>query len=418
MTGSHHSGHHHSGKDHGNNHHGGNHHNGNHCGPTAPGCENMIFIGKLADMDPNELHPGAEKAASILGGTSFGDPSNPLFGNMVEVTLNDSNNDGIIRTNDGLAGFFSETITHDASGSARNYKVDLTTLVHKTTVTFQNPDGTTEDVVLTVRIMQDTAGNTFLMPPPLNASEAEIEAMTSRPIVGVQFPQGNKHYDTCHDSIFTDRTCFPCFAADTLIETEFGAMPIQDLRQGMKVWTRDNGLQEIRWIGSRKLPRTVLERADNLRPIRIRAGSLGRDIPARDLVVSPQHRILVRSRIAQKIFGCEEVLVAAKQLLQIEGIDVATDLESVEYFHMLFDRHEIVVSDGAETESLYTGAEALKSLGQAAREEIFAIFPELRRMSSDGPTPEGARVLASGRLGRKLAVRHVQNDKVLVRAAK
>lgn len=397
-------------------HHPGPTHPGNNCGPTAPGCENMIFIGKLPDMDPNELYPGAEKASSILGGTSFGDASNPLFGNMVEVTLNDRNGDGVIRTNDGLAGFFSETITHNASGSDRDYKVDSTTLVHKTIVTFQNPDGSTENVTLSVRIMQDTAGNTFLMPPPSNASAAEIEAMTSRPIVGVQFPKGNQFYDTCHDSIFTDRTCFPCFASGTLIETEFGAMPIEDLRQGMKVWTRDNDLQEIRWIGSRKLSSTVLELAANLRPIRISAGSLGRDIPARDLLVSPQHRILVRSRIAQKIFGCEEVLVAAKQLLQIEGIDVASDLESVEYFHMLFDRHEIVVSDGAETESLYTGAEALKSLGQAAREEIFAIFPALRETILDA-APEGARVMASGRLGRKLAVRHAQNDKVLVRAA-
>lgn len=405
MTGSHNNGSHHGG------------HNGNnHCGPTAPGCENMIFIGKLPDMDPNEVYPGAEKASAILGGTSFGDAANPLFGDMVEVTLNDRNGDGVIRTNDGFAGLFSETITHSASGAERNYKIDSTTLVHKTVVTFQNPDGTTEDVTLSVRIMQDTDGNTFLMPPPANASAAEIEAMTSRPIVGVHFPTGNQFYDISHDSIFTDRTCFPCFASGTLIETEFGAMPIQELRQGMKVWTRDNGLQEIRWIGSRKLSSAVLGLASNLRPIRISAGSLGHDIPARDLLVSPQHRVLVRSRIAQKIFGCEEVLVAAKQLLQIEGIDVAHDLESVEYFHMLFDRHEIVVSDGAETESLYTGAEALKSLGQAAREEIFAIFPDLRHAASD-VAPEGARVLASGRLGRKLAVRHAQNEKVLVRAA-
>ncbi|HRM76080.1 MAG TPA: Hint domain-containing protein, partial [Paracoccus sp. (in: a-proteobacteria)] len=114
-----------------------------------------------------------------------------------------------------------------------------------------------------------------------------------------------------------------------------------------------------------------------------------------------------------EMFGAPEVLVAAKQLLQIEGIDIAQDQAVVEYFHFLFDRHEIVLSEGAATESLYTGSEALRSVGHSAREEIFAIFPELR----DRPehmAAEGARHLASGRMGRKLAVRHAQHAKALV----
>lgn len=414
MTGSNHghNGGHHGGGHHGGGNHGGNH-GGGHCGPSGPGCENMIYLGKLPDMDPKEFSAGAEKAHSTLGGNTFGASGDPLYKDLVEVNMHDLNRDGQIHTNDGLFGFLSEPITHDATGSTKIYQVDSTFLVHKTVVTFQNADGTTEDVTLTVRVMQDTGGNAFLMPPPANASAEEIAAMTSRPIVSVQFPTKPGYYDICHDSIFTDRSCFPCFARGTLIETEFGALPVEDLRDGMKVWTRDNGLQEVRWIGSRKLNAAVLHLAANLRPIRISAGALGNSVPARDLLVSPQHRVLVRSRIAQKIFGCEEVLVAAKQLLQIEGIDIASDLAEVEYFHMLFDRHEIVVSDGAETESLYTGPEALKSLGHAAREEIFAIFPELRNTPAQ-EAPAGARMLASGRLGRKLAVRHAQNGKALV----
>lgn len=371
----------------------------------------MIYIGKLPDMDPNEWLAGAENASKVLGGTSHGQDGKPLFDNLVEVTLNDVNRDGQIGTN-GPFGW-SETIAHDAAGSDRNYKVDSSFLVKNTVVTFLNEDGTTEEVTTSVRIMQDTGGNTFIMPPPASASANEIELMTSRPVVSVEFPTNPKCYDLCYDSIATDRTCFPCFAAGTLIETEYGALAVEDLREGMKVWTRDNGLQSIRWIGSRRLGNKLLALAGNLRPIRISAGALGKGVPARDLVVSPQHRVLIRSRIAQKIFGCEEVLVAAKQLLQVEGIDVASDLPEVEYFHMLFDRHEIVVSDGAETESLFTGTEALKTLGHAAREEIFAIFPELRE-PANADAVSGARTLASGRLGRKLAVRHIQNGKALV----
>ena len=68
-------------------------------------------------------------------------------------------------------------------------------------------------------------------------------------------------------------------------------------------------------------------------------------------ITSPQHRVLVRSRIAQKIFGTDEVLVAAKQLCQLDGIDIALDLGAVTYVHFLFDAHQVVFSNGAETES-------------------------------------------------------------------
>lgn len=202
-----------------------------------------------------------------------------------------------------------------------------------------------------------------------------------------------------------------CFAQGTLICTARGQVAIEELSEGDLVMTRDHGVQPIRWIGHRHLEEAVLAEHDNLRPIRIRAGALGAGVPDTDLLLSPQHRVLVRSKVAQRMFDAPEILVAAKQLLQIEGIDIARDLHGVTYYHMLFDRHEVVISNGAETESLYTGPEALKAVGPAARDEIFAIFPELQ---DHDYTPAPARPLASGRMGRKLAVRHAQNHKALV----
>ena len=108
------------------------------------------------------------------------------------------------------------------------------------------------------------------------------------------------------------------------------------------------------------------------------------------------------------MFGCAEVLVAAKQLLAIDGFD-QVDTSEVEYFHILFDQHEIVQSNGAETESLYTGAQALEAVGTAARDEILTLFPELR----DTPA-EAARPLIPGARARQLAERHVRNRKDLV----
>ncbi|WP_156127436.1 Hint domain-containing protein [Paracoccus sanguinis] len=198
-----------------------------------------------------------------------------------------------------------------------------------------------------------------------------------------------------------------CFAAGTLVRTPTGEVAVETLKVGDLVMTRDNGAQPVRWIDS---TRRALRRGSRLAPVRIRAGALGDNLPESDLLVSPQHRMLVRSAIAQRMFGTDEVLVAAKQLLQIDGIDIADDLDEVVYVHFIFDRHEIVYANGAESESLYTGPEALKTLSPQAREEILALFPDL----AEDALPEPARVLASGRLGRKLAVRHAQNDKPLV----
>lgn len=394
---------------------GGKDHGGNNCGPQGPGCEKMIYLGNLPDMDVYERNVGAEYASRVLGGGRYGDGANPLYRDLVEVTANDSNGDGAIRTNDGRNGHKSETISHDADGDGveRSYQVDSSFTVSNTKVTFLNQDGTTETRFLTVRIMQDTGGNTFLMPPPQGASAAEVEALTTKPILSVKFPTNGNCYNLCYDGIFTDRHCFPCFVRGTLIQTETGPVAVEDLAVGMKVITRDRGAQALRWIGSRVLGSGALRVNPDMRPVRIRAGALGSGLPRRDLLVSPQHRILVRSRIAQKMFGAAEVLIAAKQLLQIEGIDIAQDLPVVEYYHFLFDRHEIVLSEGAETESLYTGKQALKSVGLSAQQEIFALFPELRDRPDDH-LPEGARILASGRMGRKLAVRHAQHRKALL----
>ncbi|MFC0341199.1 Hint domain-containing protein [Paracoccus niistensis] len=221
----------------------------------------------------------------------------------------------------------------------------------------------------------------------------------------------NVAYDPNGDLVLEDAEVVPCFVAGTLILTEDGERAVESFSVGDGVVTRDDGARLIRWIGSRKVSAAELTRNPRLRPIRVRAGALGENTPSSDLLVSPQHRVLVRSKTAQKMFGTEEVLVAAKQLVLLDGIDIAEDVESVEYFHILFDRHEVVISNGAETESLYTGPEALKSVGKAAREEIFALFPELR--DRDYAVP-GARVLASGRMGRKLAMRHAQHGKPLV----
>lgn len=214
-------------------------------------------------------------------------------------------------------------------------------------------------------------------------------------------------------SAFTaDTTGVICFGSDAMIDTAEGPVRACDLVIGSLVRTLDAGLQPLQWIGHRHLTPADLTAQPALRPIRIRQGALGRNLPTADLIVSPQHRILIRSRIARRMFDSDEVLVAAKQLCQIDGIDVADDLDAVSYVHFLFAAHQIVFANGAETESLHTGPQALRSLGTAAREEIFAIFPELR----GGTAHPAVRPLPSGRMARRLAVRHIRNSRPLIEA--
>lgn len=212
---------------------------------------------------------------------------------------------------------------------------------------------------------------------------------------------------------FPGALAVPCFAAGSMIRTDFGMVAIEKLSVGDMIATCDHGFQPIQWIGSRHLSARQLAECPQYLPIRISAGALGRGCPQSDLLVSPQHRILVRSTIAQRMFGCAEVLVAAKQLVGIEGIEIAEDATEVVYFHMLFEHHEIVYSNGAETESLFTGPMALKAVGRAAAEEIFNLFPQLRDRDYSA---EPARQLVSGRIGRKMAERHRINERALVSA--
>lgn len=203
----------------------------------------------------------------------------------------------------------------------------------------------------------------------------------------------------------------PCFTGATMIMTDRGEVRASELHAGSMVLTRDHGFQPIRWIGKTTVPGRMLGRKSKLAPVRIKAGALGPHSPQRDLLVSPQHRMVVASEIAQRMFGAAEVLVAARHLVGYPGIEVASDLDSVEYVHFAFDRHQLVFADGALSESLYAGPMALAMLTPEQREELLAIFPEwadpLVQLTSARPIPKGSQA-------RTLVARHSANRKALV----
>lgn len=215
------------------------------------------------------------------------------------------------------------------------------------------------------------------------------------------------------DVLTTDRTGVTCYATGTLITTPDGPRPVESLKVGDLVMTLDNGAKPVLWIGRRKLTARDLDKKPNLRPIRIAAGALGRGLPRRDLIVSPQHRIMVESRIVERMFGTRQILAAASAFLALKGVSQIEDAEAVEYIHFLCDQHEIVFAEGLASESLYTGAEALKSLSIEARQEVFGLFPELQEMDADS-LPRAARTFSKTRKAEKVVARHMANGAELV----
>ncbi len=172
----------------------------------------------------------------------------------------------------------------------------------------------------------------------------------------------------------------PCFTPGTLIATPKGEMKVEDLKAGDRVITRDNGIQTIKWAGRKTISEQEMGRDSHLRPILISKGALGNGLPEADLIVSPNHRVLVSNDKTALYFEEREVLVAAKHLTGLEGVKVL-DTDSVDYIHIMFDSHEVVLSNGAWTESFQPGDMSLRGIGNAQRTELLELFPELAEVT-------------------------------------
>ncbi len=130
-----------------------------------------------------------------------------------------------------------------------------------------------------------------------------------------------------------------CYCPGTLILTDGDETPVEALAIGDTVVTASGEHRPVRWIGHRSYSGRFLTANPGLQPVLLRAGSLGDGLPGRDLRVSPLHAMFL-----------DGVLVPAGLLVNGSTI-VREQVERVDYLHVELDRHDLLLAEGAPSES-------------------------------------------------------------------
>ncbi|MCT4609891.1 MAG: Hint domain-containing protein [Pelagimonas sp.] len=353
-----------------------------------PTTFNVIPLGQQTEIDQVEGDSTAENA-SVLVGSTFGSDADPLMFKVQEFAPAGAGSSGGLNPEYEMNNSAANDQFSIDGGAPQTFDA---LAVYNATLTYS--DGTTANI--SAVIFQDTDGNTYLAPEMSeNADQAALEA---KPLVSLSLDSLIGGSSMNMSATRATGNYVTCFASGTLIRTLSGEVPVENLTVGDQVATLDNGPQVIRWIGSQ-----TVEVKGPLTPIRITAGSLGKRVPRRDLIVSRQHRLLVQSQIAKRMFGTSQVLVSAAKLLHLKGVRELKSHKTVTYWHILCDNHEILFANGAPAESLYLGTQTLNALGKKARAEIAFLFPDLLHTSA----PPSARLIPE-----------VQKQRILVKESR
>ena len=132
----------------------------------------------------------------------------------------------------------------------------------------------------------------------------------------------------------------PCFLRGTRILTAYGEVPVESLAPGTAAVIRSGGLRRVAWVGCRRLDLRHHPRPAEAWPVRIRRGAIGNGVPTRDLLLSPDHALLLNG-----------ALLPARLL--VNGATVLPDPSwlRLDYFHVALDGHDVLLAEGAPAES-------------------------------------------------------------------
>jgi len=216
-------------------------------------------------------------------------------------------------------------------------------------------------------------------PSSSSGSGILVGYLPSEPLVeGVTYTFTTSNTTPSNDMAYGDIAGAVCFTPGTLIATPIGAQRVEDLRVGDLVITADSGIQAIRWVGKKDISGARLEARPNLRPVKIKKDALGIGLPMQDMWLSQHHRILLSGHAPAITFGSSQMLAPAKGICNDHSIYLDHSIKKTTYYHILFDQHEIVFSNGLPTESFHPGAVGLDAVEEGCRAELFEVFPELK----------------------------------------
>lgn len=298
-------------------------------------------------------------------------------------------NPPVVATIDAIAGGDADSDTYWSAGDTFEYSINGGPTLTGTVGYVYDPNGASDAQLM---VFQDSVSGVWYAYNLgfTNPDDNRYDPSDPAKVPGGEIASGHARNGGL-DPLADDYPSYYCFLSGTKIDTPEGSSIVEALKVGDSVKTISNGVQEIRWIGKTSVRATGVNK--HLSPIRIKTGALGENTPSQDLLVSPAHRMLVSGWRSELLFGEAEALVAAKDLVNDDSITVAADLEEFEYFHILFDNHEIVVSNGAPSESFQLNAEVLGAMEQAVRDEVLELFPELENAPHSG---KPARPVISG----------------------
>lgn len=336
-----------------------------------PTSFDVFYLGNLPLIDTREGDQFVSQSAVASWLGTYGSAADPL-----------SSPDNVQQWTAGSydGGRLPEAYDIDNSASNDTFFVDGEERTHDASMAFNATitylDGTTADI--SAVLTQATNGDTYLAPEYFENADQDaleagpIESLTLNSPIWASGRPG-QGYNLVADRLIPE---VPCFTPGAMIATPYGEYPVEDLKEGDLVLTRDNGKQKIRWAGRVDLTPEQLSARPEWRPVLVRAGAFGEGMPQRDLLLSPNHRMLVGGPRVALNLGETEALAAAKHLTDLPGIE-RVEASTISYVHLLFDRHEVILSNGAWSESFQPGDHSLAGVGEGQRDEILGLFPDL-----------------------------------------
>ncbi len=194
------------------------------------------------------------------------------------------------------------------------------------------------------------------------------------------------------DVTITSGSTTICFMAGTLIGSPAGEVPVETLTRGDQVLTQDGGVATVDWLGIQ----TVSTRfADKMRvlPIRIKAGALAEGVPSRDLLISPDHAVLVDGALIQA-----SALVNGTSIVREHNVPT-----TFAYYHVEVEDHSLILAESTPAETFVDNIERLHFDNWAEHEALYPNGKSVRelpypRAKSQRQVPVRTRIMLAARV--------------------